>query len=173
MKNLSCNIIADLLPMYADGKCSEYTKKCIIHHTDNCKNCRTLLSDMTTDIAGINNTALSDTKNVDSKIKTIFFKKFLIIACAVMMSTCIIFGVISAIFIDTSMFLLFLIFSYNILTMSATMFLSFTSKFKVLFVLIPFFIFHLIFYFCIYDLPLMIFFIPPILGTIAGKIAKR
>ena len=173
MKNLSCNIIADLLPMYADGKCSEYTKKCIIHHTDNCKNCRTLLSDMTTDIAGINNTALSDTKNVDSKIKTIFFKKFLIIACAVMMSTCIIFGVISAIFIDTSMFLLFLIFSYNILTMSATMFLSFTSKFKVLFVLIPFFIFHLIFYFCIYYLPLMIFFIPPILGTIAGKIAKR
>ena len=173
MKNLSCNIIADLLPMYADGECSEYTKECIIHHTDKCGNCKNLLSDMTADITGINSTALSDTKTVDNKIKTVFFKKFLIIACAVMMSACIILGVFSAIFINTSMFLMFLIFSYNILTMSAAMFLSFTSKYKVLFVLIPVFIFHLIFYFCIYDIPLMIFFTPPILGTIAGKIAKR
>ena len=173
MKNLSCDIIADLLPMYADSKCSEYTKECIIHHTVNCENCRNLLSDMTADIKGGNSTVLSDTKNVDSKIKTLFFKKFLIIACAVMMSACIIFGVFSAIFINISMFLMFLIFSYNILTMSAAMFLSFTSKYKVLFVLIPVFIFHLIFYFCTYDIPLLIFYVPPILGTIAGKIAKR
>lgn len=166
-------MISDLLPMYADGKCSEYTKKCIIHHTGNCGNCRNLLSDMTADITGVTSTTLSDTKTVDSKIKTVFFKKFLVIACAVMMSTCIILGVFSAIFINTSMFLMFLIFSYNILTMSAAMFLSFTSKYKVLIILIPVFIFHLFFYFCIYDIPLMMFFTPPILGTIAGKIAKR
>ena len=173
MKNLSCDIISDLLPMYADGKCSEYTKKCIIHHTGNCGNCRNLLSDMTADITGVTSTTLSDTKTVDSKIKTVFFKKFLVIACAVMMSINIILGVLGAIFIEKSMFFLFLIFSYNTLVMCVTMHLSFISRYKVLFVLIPFFIIHLIFYFCIYDIPLLMFYAPPVLGSMAGKIAKR
>lgn len=177
MKNLSCDIISDLLPIYADGKCSEHTKKCIIHHTDNCPTCRSSLSAMTADITGTNDAEISDTETVNNKIRTVFFKNFLIIACAVMMSINIILGVLGAIFIEKSMFSLFLIFSYNTLVMCVTMYLSFISRYKVLFVLIPFFIIHLIVQFVIYgnssDLTPLMFYAPPILGTIAGKIAKR
>ena len=173
MKNLSCNIIADLLPMYADGKCSEYTKKCIIHHTDNCPTCKSSLSAMTADVTGTNNAEISDTKTVDNKIKTFFFKKFLIIACAVLLGIDFILGTFFGIFADISFFILFMIICYNTVILCITMYLSFTSRYKVLCVLIPFFIIHLIFYFCIYDIPLLMFFAPPVLGTIAGKIAKR
>lgn len=177
MKNLSCDIIADLLPLYADDKCSEYTKKYIIHHTENCPSCRSSLSDMTAEMAGTNTVEISDTKSVDSKIRTVFFKKFIIITCAIMMSINIILGVLSAIFIDKSLFSLYLIFCYNTLVMCVTMYLSFISRYKVLYVLVPFIIVHLLIQFVIYgnssDLTPLMFYAPPILGTIAGKIAKR
>ena len=173
MKNLSCDIIADLLPLYADGKCSEYTKKCIIHHTDNCPTCRNLLSDMTANIIGTNTAEISDTKTVDNKIKTVFFKKFLIIACAILLGLDFILGIFFGIFADISFFILFMIICYNTVILCITMYLSFTSRYKVLYVLIPFFIIHLIFYFCIYDIPLLMFYAPAVLGSMAGKIAKR
>lgn len=45
--DVTCNVIEDLLPLYADGICSEDTKTIIEHHTAVCPECREKLSAMT------------------------------------------------------------------------------------------------------------------------------
>lgn len=42
----TCNIIADLLPLYADGICSEDTKTVVEHHAAECEECRKKLESM-------------------------------------------------------------------------------------------------------------------------------
>jgi len=42
----TCNIIADLLPLYADGICSEDTKTVVEHHAAECEECRKKLEAM-------------------------------------------------------------------------------------------------------------------------------
>lgn len=46
MNQVHCNVIQDLLPLYADGACSPETKLLIEKHLENCQDCRTLLSEM-------------------------------------------------------------------------------------------------------------------------------
>ncbi|MDE6594473.1 MAG: zf-HC2 domain-containing protein, partial [Oscillospiraceae bacterium] len=45
--DVTCNIIEDLLPLYADGICSEDTKTIIEHHIAVCPECREKLEAMT------------------------------------------------------------------------------------------------------------------------------
>lgn len=45
--DVTCNVIEDLLPIYADGICSEDTKTIIEHHTAVCPECREKLEAMT------------------------------------------------------------------------------------------------------------------------------
>lgn len=45
----TCNVIEDLLPLYADGICSEDTKTIVEHHTAECSECRRKLEAMTSD----------------------------------------------------------------------------------------------------------------------------
>ena len=45
--DVTCNVIEDLLPLYADGICSEDSKTIIEHHTAVCSGCREKLDAMT------------------------------------------------------------------------------------------------------------------------------
>ena len=45
--DVTCNVIEDLLPLYADGICSEDSKTIIEHHTAVCAECRAKLDAMT------------------------------------------------------------------------------------------------------------------------------
>lgn len=45
--DVTCNVIEDLLPLYADGICSEDTRTIIEHHTAMCPECREKLEAMT------------------------------------------------------------------------------------------------------------------------------
>ena len=40
MKNISCNIIEDVLPLYVDGVCSDETIELIESHIQNCEDCK-------------------------------------------------------------------------------------------------------------------------------------
>lgn len=41
---MNCNIIKDLLPSYADGVCSDETRKAVEEHIQECAKCRSLLT---------------------------------------------------------------------------------------------------------------------------------
>lgn len=43
---MDCNIIMDLLPLYADGCCSEESKALVEKHIKDCKTCKKVFSDM-------------------------------------------------------------------------------------------------------------------------------
>lgn len=43
---MDCNVIMDLLPLYADDCCSDESKKIIENHIENCKTCKKALADM-------------------------------------------------------------------------------------------------------------------------------
>ena len=181
MKNLSCDIISDLLPLYADGKCSEHTKKCIIHHTDSCDECRNTLAEMNANIVANSDASnLTDAQKIDDMIMTGFMTRFLFIACTVMLEINIIVGFLFGMLSNGSMMLVFGIFCYNSITLCVTMYYSFASKYKVLFILAALIAIHIIVPLCIGILnknyffsPYALCFAPPVLGTIAGKIAKK
>lgn len=42
MKEIACNVIVDLLPLYEDGCCSEETRRLIEEHINTCDSCRKL-----------------------------------------------------------------------------------------------------------------------------------
>lgn len=44
---MDCKIIQDLLPLYADGCCSEETKQVVEEHLKTCADCRDMLAEMT------------------------------------------------------------------------------------------------------------------------------
>ena len=44
---LSCNIVRDLLPQYAENLCSEETRAAVSEHLERCEDCRTLYRQMT------------------------------------------------------------------------------------------------------------------------------
>lgn len=46
---VTCKVIEDLLPLYADGICSDDTKTVVEHHTAECADCRKKLEDMTSE----------------------------------------------------------------------------------------------------------------------------
>jgi hypothetical protein len=41
--NLPCDIIQDLIPLYADNVCSEKTRECVNEHISTCRDCRQML----------------------------------------------------------------------------------------------------------------------------------
>lgn len=47
---VTCKIIEDLMPLYADGICSEDTKTVVEHHTAECPDCKKKLDDMTAEL---------------------------------------------------------------------------------------------------------------------------
>ena len=49
MKNKSCDVILDLLPLYVDGVCSEESSKFVEEHISKCESCKKLLEIMKSD----------------------------------------------------------------------------------------------------------------------------
>jgi len=47
---ITCKVIEDLMPLYADGICSEDTRTVVEHHTAECAECRKKLADMTAEL---------------------------------------------------------------------------------------------------------------------------
>lgn len=54
MKNIPCNIIEDLLPLYVDGVCSDETIELIESHIESCENCKQKLELMKTNLPKVN-----------------------------------------------------------------------------------------------------------------------
>lgn len=50
MSNFECDLVADLLPIYIDGKASEASKKFIEEHIKTCEECREIYEAMTADM---------------------------------------------------------------------------------------------------------------------------
>ena len=46
---LSCNVIRDLIPLYADQICSEESKELVEEHLTDCKDCSVILQQMCND----------------------------------------------------------------------------------------------------------------------------
>lgn len=51
MKDISCETIRDLIPLYVDHVCSEPSKRLIEDHVKNCSSCRKILADARTSIS--------------------------------------------------------------------------------------------------------------------------
>ena len=50
MSNIECDLVADLLPIYIDGKASEASRKFIEEHIKTCQDCRDIYEAMTADM---------------------------------------------------------------------------------------------------------------------------
>ena len=50
MSNLQCDLVADLLPIYIDGKSSDATREFIEKHVKTCEDCRVIYESMTADM---------------------------------------------------------------------------------------------------------------------------
>ncbi|QFJ54058.1 zf-HC2 domain-containing protein [Pseudobutyrivibrio xylanivorans] len=50
MSKFECDLVADLLPIYIDGKASEATKEFIEEHIKTCQDCRDIYEAMTADM---------------------------------------------------------------------------------------------------------------------------
>lgn len=66
-KKTNCELVKDLLPVYADGLCSEESRKTVAEHIMSCESCRRELEMMKTDLK-IKEQTESDIKNI-KKIK--------------------------------------------------------------------------------------------------------
>ena len=50
MSNFECDLVADLLPIYIDGKASDASKKFIEEHIKTCEECKEIYEAMTADM---------------------------------------------------------------------------------------------------------------------------
>lgn len=50
MSNIECDLVADLLPIYIDGKASEASKTFIEEHIKTCQDCRDIYEAMAADM---------------------------------------------------------------------------------------------------------------------------
>ena len=51
MSEITCSVIKDLLPLYADGVISEDTRLIVAEHLENCADCRKIYESMTSQVA--------------------------------------------------------------------------------------------------------------------------
>ena len=61
MSKFECDLVADLLPLYIDGKCGQMSKDYVESHIKSCEECRLLYEAMTADI--------NEIKRISSKKK--------------------------------------------------------------------------------------------------------
>ncbi len=71
MKDISCDIIKDLLPLYIDDICSEQSKHLIDDHVTNCEKCRKILESSRTNILS---TQLDVTSTDENTLQNPFLK---------------------------------------------------------------------------------------------------
>lgn len=91
MKNKSCDVILDLLPLYVDGVCSEESSKFIEEHISECESCKKLLENMKVDFnISSKNNEFKEEANVIKKVKKKIWIERIAIAVSVLFVTGII-----------------------------------------------------------------------------------
>lgn len=78
-----CNVIRDLMPLYADGQASEATVRLVEAHTANCPHCRTMLDRMTAPMEPEPEDARADFERLLRKQRRKFVVRVLLV-CLVM-----------------------------------------------------------------------------------------
>lgn len=81
---VNCDVIADLLPLYADGVCSEESTKIVEEHLKICKNCKELLSNLQDDKE--TDTIVPDGNEVMAEQKKVFRRhsmEFSLLLCGI------------------------------------------------------------------------------------------
>lgn len=77
---VTCKVIEDLMPLYADGICSEDTKTVVEHHTAECHECRKKLEDMTAEL-GNKSEKQSPQENPFKKVRRHYAKLVIVTLC--------------------------------------------------------------------------------------------
>jgi len=81
MNKKSCELIADLLPLYADNVCSSESRAVVAEHIAECENCRMQLRKMNCDIKAVPAEDINTIKRIK---KRIFIEKLVIIIVSVL-----------------------------------------------------------------------------------------
>ena len=55
MKNVTCSIVEDLLPLYMDGCCSKDSQQAVVEHMKTCEKCRETYRHLQSDLPTIAN----------------------------------------------------------------------------------------------------------------------
>ena len=82
MSQKKCDMIRDLLPLYADSVCSEESRKAVTDHLAECAECRELLNKMNQKVAISADTDISALKKIRQRIRLI---KTAVITAAVLL----------------------------------------------------------------------------------------
>lgn len=69
MSRKNCDMMRDLLPLYADGVCSEESKKAVTEHLAGCEDCRKELEKMNQKIAVAADTDISAVRKIRKRIR--------------------------------------------------------------------------------------------------------
>ncbi|MCR5168566.1 MAG: zf-HC2 domain-containing protein [Oscillospiraceae bacterium] len=80
MSKQNCSMMRDLLPLYADGVCSEETRKAVSEHLAVCSSCRAMLEKMNRKVALSAETDISAIKKIRKKLLAV---RIAVIAAAV------------------------------------------------------------------------------------------
>lgn len=72
-RELDCEIVKDLLPLYADGIASEVSRRSVESHLSGCKECMAVYQNMTAKIEGENQTEVKEIKKFLKRTKTMYF----------------------------------------------------------------------------------------------------
>lgn len=90
---ITCKVVEDLMPLYADGICSEDTKTVVEHHTAECPECKKKLADMTAEL-GNKGEKQSPQENPFKKVRRHYAKLIIVTLCicaAVMIPSAVLF----------------------------------------------------------------------------------
>ena len=71
MNMKQCEIMHDLLPLYADGVCSEESKKAVSEHLASCTECRDMLKKLNQKVAVAADTDISAIKKIKKRIRLV------------------------------------------------------------------------------------------------------
>ena len=82
MSKQNCDIIRDLLPLYADSVCSEESKKAVTAHLSECEECRAMLNKLNQKVAVAAEKDISAIKKIKKRIR---FGKVAAITAAVIL----------------------------------------------------------------------------------------
>lgn len=95
MKEINCNIIKDILPLYVDGVVSDDTKEMVEEHLEHCEECKKEVGLMNQELYIPAEKEVSIIKNFKSKWRK---KKFIISVVSILLTGLILFGTFAFIF---------------------------------------------------------------------------
>lgn len=95
MKEINCNVIRDILPLYVDGVVSDDTKKMVEEHLERCEECKKESELMKQEVYIPAEKEVSIIKNFKKKFRN---KKLIISGLSILFTTLILFGIFSFIF---------------------------------------------------------------------------